>query len=83
MASTGKSYKNHLATIRNWARQKSRVKKRALQAVNDMSLTCQQSQGIEEDTDKDIEGDIKEIDKESFRVLQLLILERFRFRKLA
>ena len=83
MASTGKSYKNHLATIRSWARQKSRAKKRALQAVNDMSLTCQQSQGIEEDIDKDIEGDIKEIDKESFRFPQLLILERFRFWKLA
>lgn len=46
------------------AQQKSRAKKRALQAVNDMSMTCQRSQGIEEDTDKDIEEDIKEIDKE-------------------
>lgn len=46
------------------AQQKSRAKKRALQAVNDMSMTCQRSQGIEEDIDKDIEEDIKEIDKE-------------------
>ena len=37
------------------AQQKSRAKKRALQAVNDMSMTCQRSQGIEEDIDKDIE----------------------------
>ena len=40
------------------AQQKSRAKKRALQAVNDMSMTCQRSQGIEEDIDKDIENNI-------------------------
>ena len=27
MASTGKSYKNHLATIRNWARKEKPVQK--------------------------------------------------------
>ena len=44
-------------------------KKRALQSVNDMSLTCQQSQGIEEDIEEDVDKNIKEINKESFCVL--------------
>lgn len=51
------------------AQQKSRAKKRALQSVNDMSLTCQQSQGIEEDIEEDVDKNIKEINKESFCVL--------------
>lgn len=45
------------------------------------NVTVTQNHAIEEDIDKDIEEDIKEIDKESFRILQLLILERFRFWK--
>lgn len=44
-------------------------KKRALQSVNDMSLTCQRSQGIEEDKEEEKERDIEEIKKESFCVL--------------
>ncbi|MDD6983059.1 MAG: phage replisome organizer N-terminal domain-containing protein [Oscillospiraceae bacterium] len=43
-------------------------KKRALQSVNDMSLTCQRSQGIEEDIEEDVDKNIKEINKESFCV---------------
>lgn len=32
-------------------------------------MTCQQSQGIEEDIEEDVDKNIKEINKESFCVL--------------
>ena len=57
---------DRLAEIREYnrlAQQKSRAKKKFLSSVNDMSMTCQRCQDIEEEEEKDKEKEIHSINR--------------------